>query len=179
MFDHHSRPRLTLLFSPYALGPETISANSRSSLHHVQLLPSGSSAQHCRFPGCGRQRLGTDTALVRFLRHRLRRNARTPASSHQRAGARHTPGRPADVQATRVAKAAQASQHAVLAAAILRFQRLERAQAPGKAAISAPQSGGARIRRLARGLGVEQLSSLSDRRGWGRRDRVTMDRTKT
>lgn len=76
-----------------------------------------------------------------------------------------------------VGQAAEGLTRPLLAASLSRLQRLYPGQDAGEAALPAPQPGGSRPGRAARGLALAQLPPLPDRSARYGRDRVVVDRT--
>src|ERR1700722_11582081 len=98
--------------------------------------------------------------MVRVLRRRICSHAGACSSSANRAGADQTLGGVADVETECGETAARARGRAFMAAALLRFQRVELRQADGKAALYSSQSGETRVGAESRGVGVEQFPPL-------------------
>ena len=79
----------------------TIPAIRRSSLRHFQLSPSCTSTGDSTSMPHLRTNSGTGSSLVRPLRHRLRRDARTRPPTIDRARTRHPGSRSSDAKAER------------------------------------------------------------------------------
>jgi len=115
--------------------------------------------------------------MVWVLRLRIRGHARAHSPAYQRAGTKQVVDCPADVKAKQRARVAPGRRRAVLGAAILRFQRLERSQADRKTPLHPSQSRPKGSGRASGRLGVEQLSPLRHRSRFPGRNRIPMDRT--
>src|SRR5271169_940321 len=114
--------------------------------------------------------------MVRLLDYRIRGYAGTRAPARKRAGAKKSSTHAANAEANGLPKSCSCLRaRPFLAGAILRFQRLERARARGKAALYSSQSSEARIGKAPGGLGMEQLPPLSNWRGRKGRDRIALD----
>jgi len=97
-FTHHNVPRTSVVTSPHALGTQTISADAQPAFHHLQLLPSRSSSGYAGGPPRLRANFRESAAVVRAIRDRIRRHARTRSSTDQRAGRRNLGNRDSDAQ---------------------------------------------------------------------------------
>src|SRR5450432_702098 len=103
--------------------------------------------------------------MVRILRLRIRRDARTRSSLDQRTGTRRAFRSPANVEAEHSAPAPTTRGQPLLAAALLRFQCVERGQACREVTLHPSQPSETRLGRAPRRLAVEQLPPLRYRSG--------------
>src|ERR1039458_1488602 len=113
--------------------------------------------------------------MVRILRLRIRGHAGTRSPADQRTRTRSALGSAANAQAEHGAPVSSTGRKPVLAAPLLRFQRVDRRQASREITLHPPQPGKTRARRAPRRLAVEQLPPLRfrDRRHGG--NRIAMD----
>jgi hypothetical protein len=175
MFSCHRTFRLRQLSLSHALGTQTLSAVWAAAFLDLQLL--STPAELCYSALARLFRIVTETraSVLRLVRVWLRRDAGARTSAGQRTRSRLRLTDVAVAEAVGGANPCVASRGFVLASALLRRQRVEREQICGKAEIHPSQPSHARIGETARGLAVEQLSSLSHRRGRNCQDRITMD----
>ena len=88
MFSCHRNFRHGRLSSSHALGTKTLSANRATALLDLQLLSTPAKARDSPFARMFRIVTGTGAPVLRALRVRLRRDARTRTSAGRRTGTR-------------------------------------------------------------------------------------------
>src|SRR5882672_777946 len=160
-----------------------------SSFSDVQLLPAVAVAGECASKKLVRQGTAQGSARVWVPSGGLRGDAESCASVDRRAKEGHAVDSVADAQATRLsedeaereggAKGATFSEisevhhraAAVLAAAVLRFQRIQPQEEERKTGVYARESCGARTREASEGLALEQFFILCKRGSRISRDR--------
>src|SRR6266567_955940 len=148
-------PVLMRLLCEHALGSEAISRGALPTFRDFQLLLSCTASGHNTRPRCLRANLRRHTEMVRVLHRWICGHAGACSSIADRAGADSALGRIADAETECGEAAARTRGRAFVAAALLRFQRVELHQADGKAALYSSQSGETRAGAESRGVGVE------------------------
>jgi hypothetical protein len=144
MFTRHRIFRHRQLSLSHALGTKTLSAIRPASLLDLQLLSTPAELRNYTFARMFRIVTGARASVLWAVRVRLRRDARTRTSAGQRTGARLFITDAAVAEAVRGTYPRLAGNGFVLASALLRLQRVERAQICGEAEIHPSQPGGAR-----------------------------------
>jgi hypothetical protein len=177
MFSCHGHLPHRQLSSSHALGTQTLSTIRAVALLDLQLLSPSAKLHDSAFPRMLRIFTGTRAPVLRTVRVRLRRDARTRALAGQRTGSRLLSTDAAVAEAVRSTHPRSASSGFILASTVLRLQRVGRTQICGKAALHSSQPSRTRIGGAARRLEMEQLPSLPHRRRRSRRDRIPMDST--